>query len=182
MIAFENGETYIKSIRRHWLFFASELVFYAVLAVIPLAVYAVFGETVVSVIERGAILKGNTEGFLLFCYSGYLLFLWLGVCLVWTDYYLDIWIVTDQRIVDVEQNGLFNRKISEFRLDMIQDVTIKVPSLFATMFGYGDINIQTASEASKFDFRGVAHPEAMRTLIMNLHHKAVEKPQKVNFS
>ena len=44
------------------------------------------------------------------------------------DFYLDLWVITNDRIVDVEQFGLFSRTVSELDLFRIQDVTTDVHS------------------------------------------------------
>ena len=84
--------------------------------------------------------------------STFLLFWWLGLFHDLTDYYLDVWIVTDHRILDINHTGLFNRDISELRLSKIQDVTIKIKGVFPTFLDYGDLIVQTAAEEKKFKF------------------------------
>lgn len=182
MIVFGENETFIKTVRKHWLFFVTELALFVFLALLPFSAYALFADKIISIVRGTGIVSGNIGAFLAFCYEAYLLLLWLVVCLLWTDYYLDVWIVTDQRIVDIEQKGLFNRTVSEFRLDMIQDVTVEVPSLIATMCSYGNIKVQTASEISNFAFQGISRPQETRNLIMELHHKAVDKPREVTIA
>ena len=43
-----------------------------------------------------------------------------------TDYYLDTWIVTTERIISIEQKGLFERTASELDLISVQDATAEV--------------------------------------------------------
>lgn len=84
--------------------------------------------------------------FALFIASVYLLIVFLVAMIFWMDYYLDIWIITDIRVIDIEQQGLFRRNIAEFKLDRIQDVTIEIPNMVASLFDYGDLRVQTAGE------------------------------------
>ena len=58
--------------------------------------------------------------------------IWLTIYIAWMDHYLDVWIVTNERIVEIKQNALFNRQISELELDKIQD--IKLDLFFETQF------------------------------------------------
>jgi uncharacterized membrane protein YdbT with pleckstrin-like domain len=76
----------------------------------------------------------------------YILSLLLFLFIIWTDYYLDIWIITSKRIIDVEQKGLFNRSISEFSLANVQDVTIEINGIVETLLKFGDLNVQTAGQ------------------------------------
>ena len=76
----------------------------------------------------------------------YIMALLLFLFLVWMDQYLDMWIITTERIIDIEQNGLFSRDISEIPIKHVQDVTIEVHGLIETFLRFGTIRIQTAGE------------------------------------
>jgi len=102
-------------------------------------------------------------------------FVWIIVFTIWTDYYLDIWIVTNERILDIEQIGFFNRVVSELDLKRIQDITSSVHGLLPTMFGFGNIHIQTAAEERRFDLKLVPHPVTIRRQITKLYRAAREK-------
>jgi len=82
-----------------------------------------------------------------FFYALYLMAVLLGMLIFWVKYYLDAWILTDQRIITIDQHGLFDRRISEIAMERVQNVTIEIPSLLATFLGYGTIRVETASES-----------------------------------
>jgi uncharacterized membrane protein YdbT with pleckstrin-like domain len=100
--------------------------------------------------------------------SGYMLYIWLFFFFMFIDYYLDVWIITNERIINIEQEGFFFRMISEERLFRIQDVTSEVKGVVPTMFGYGDVYIQTAGEKSRFNFEQVPNPDGIRDIIIRL--------------
>ena len=106
-------------------------------------------------------------------------FLWIVAFVIWVDYYLDIWIVTNQRLLDIEQIGFFNRVVSELDLRRIQDITSRVHGLIPTMFGFGSIFIQTAAEEHKFELKSVPHPITVRRKIVKLYTHAKEKDKLV---
>ncbi len=126
----------------------------------------------------------STIGALAFTvYRGaYLLFILVFALTGFYDYYLDVWYITNQKIIDVEQRGLFNRKISTFRLDMIQDTTIEVPGILATFIGYGDIHIQTAGRNEKFTLRGVNNPARVNQIITAEYGRAREALREVRIA
>lgn len=72
------------------------------------------------------------------------------------DYYLDVYIITNERIVNIEQNGFFKREISELHLHQIQDVSAKVNGFLPTIMHYGDVFIQTAAERENFVFANLS--------------------------
>lgn len=90
--------------------------------------------------------------------SAFFLFAWLFLFQNFMDYYLDIWIVTTKRVLNIEQTGLFARTVSELRLYRIQDVTSTVNGFIHTILDFGDMEIQTAGEKTRFVFEQIPHP------------------------
>lgn len=106
--------------------------------------------------------------------SAYLLFI-IGLLLYgFIDYYLDVYIVTNERIVDIAQDGFFRRSISELYLREVQDVSATVKGIFPTTMHYGDITIQTAGERPNFVFKNVPNPYKISKIIVDLHEAAIE--------
>ena len=87
------------------------------------------------------------------------------------SFYLDVWIVTNDRIIDIEQFGLFSRTISELELFRIQDITTNVHGIFPTIFKYGDVTIQTASINTTIIFHNVPYPDKIRQNLLELAHE-----------
>ena len=87
------------------------------------------------------------------------------------DYYLDTWIVTNERIINIEQHGLFNRVASEMHISLVQDVSAEIRGALHTFLNYGDVHIQTAGSAKRFHFKAVGDPEQIRRTILHLAEK-----------
>ena len=102
-------------------------------------------------------------------------FVWIIIFIIWVDYYFDVWIVTNERLLDIEQIGFFSRVVSELDLKRIQDITSSVHGMLPTMLGFGNIHIQTAAEEKKFDLKSVPHPVTIRRKITKLYKAAREK-------
>ncbi len=100
---------------------------------------------------------------------------WIYSFFIWVDYFLDIWIVTSARVVNVEQKGFFARNTSELDYVHVQDVTSEIQGIIQTLFNYGDVYVQTAGAEGKFMFRHVARPEKIKTLVMHLNRQAISK-------
>lgn len=107
--------------------------------------------------------------------SAYLLFILALLLYGFVDYYLDVYILTDERIVDIKQTGFFKREISELHLREVQDVSAQVKGFFPTMFHYGNIFIQTAAERENFIFYAVHHPYRVSKKIADLHENQIER-------
>lgn len=100
--------------------------------------------------------------------TAFFLYAWLFLFQAFMDYYLDIWVVTNRRILSIEQTGLFSRTVSELRLYRIQDVTSTITGPLHTVFGYGDVEIQTAGEKTRFTFEDIPQPNAIAKSILEL--------------
>ncbi len=97
--------------------------------------------------------------------------IWLTIYIAWVDHYLDVWIVTNERIVEIKQNALFNRQISELELDKIQDINAKVIGLWGTFLGYGTILVQTAGAVEMFEFLRIPHPYDVQKVVLSLRNE-----------
>jgi uncharacterized membrane protein YdbT with pleckstrin-like domain len=61
-------------------------------------------------------------------------------------------IVTDRNITQILQYGLFNKKTSQLNLVNVEDVTSAHKGILSTIFGYGELKIETAGEQANFHF------------------------------
>lgn len=113
--------------------------------------------------------------------SVYLLFIVSFFLVGWIDFYYDIHIVTNRRIIDIDQNGLFSRQINELTLDHIEDVSAKIDGVFPTFFNYGDVHIQTAGARANFTLDKIPYPRNVAALIVDLTdqaHKGIPEDQR----
>lgn len=158
-------------LRRHWMAMTNHFLLLVFEGLIPLGVYLY-----VQYFGGYAFILGEvvTTIAILFA-SGYYMFIWLFFFHHWIDYYLDIWVVTDQRIVNVVQSGLFSRRISELNIIQVQDVSSFVKGSLATFFDYGQIHIQTAGEKPRFVFEQIPHPRKVAIKIVELHDAEARK-------
>lgn len=84
----------------------------------------------------------------------------------WLTRYLNVFILTNEHIVDIKQIAFFSRKISTLALDSIEDVAIQKKGLLPSLFDFGDIMIQTAGELPNFVLKRIADPEGIQRAIM----------------
>lgn len=87
-------------------------------------------------------------------------------------WFFNIYIVTNERVVDIDFVQLLYKQFSEARLAKIQDLSYKTSGLLAALFNYGDVSIQTAGELPNFEFEAVPRPESVVQTIGELTEKA----------
>lgn len=100
-------------------------------------------------------------------YYGWLVF-WICFMLYrYLNWYRNRFIITNERVVDIDQRGLFNRKVSEAELDKVQNITHSVKGVFATMFNFGTIVVQSMG-AGELTLEQVADPAGVQEEITRL--------------
>lgn len=154
MIELEKNEHIIIEVRRHWLVFVTEISVVIILAIVPLFAVPFFKD-----IETGSEPIIGAQSLFLFFYAAWLLIMWLVGIILWTNYFLDVWVITSKKIMDIDQGGLFKRKESFLYLDKIQDVTIRTSGLLPTLLNYGNIVVQTAGFGGEFLITGIPNPK-----------------------
>jgi uncharacterized membrane protein YdbT with pleckstrin-like domain len=97
--------------------------------------------------------------------------------LVWrvVDWYNDIYVVTDERIIDIEKTPFSTEDRREAQLIMIQDVHYLTPGFIAQNLNFGNVEIETAGRAGAFTFDSVPNPREVQKEIF----KRLEKARQV---
>lgn len=160
---FSNQKSYenvVLLLRRHPLILIGTLLLFFLLGLLPIIVY--------SVTNSFSFFDQNAKNGFLFLSSIYYLVLLYSLFYNLTDYALDVWIVTDHRIIDMKQNGLFSRDESEARLSNVQDVTVITSGILATLFSFGDVTIQTAAARIEFEFQQIPNQIRVKAIILKL--------------
>ncbi len=164
----EGDETILRVVRRHW--------FNIFVQYIPVLVVVFFMGAAIGIFP-GIFPDFWQRSGTLFWFSETMLamVIWVWSALIFVDYYLDVWIITDRRVVNVEQKGLFVRQVSELRYQKIQDVTTEVDGFFPTLLNYGEVFVQTAGEKPRFLFHNVPEPYQIKGMLVDLQKRMQKK-------
>lgn len=84
-------------------------------------------------------------------------------------------IITDQNVTQVYQRGLFNRQVSELSMANVEDVTAEQRGLFAHIFGYGELRVETAGEQNNFRFIYCPDPDKYGKMILDARQQYTRK-------
>ena len=84
------------------------------------------------------------------------------------NWFFNVYIITNKKVVDMDFHGLLSKNISEAPLRNVEDVTSNVTGALRVIFNYGHVYIQTSAEKREFDFEDVANPSKIRDLISDL--------------
>lgn len=149
-------EKTLKIVRMHWLTLAREGVF----------MFIAFVPILVMIFTAGYSFDGELQKFLLFLSSILFLFWWYWVFYMTTMYYLNIWIITDHRLIESEQLGMFRRNYTELSLTKIQDISVNVEGFFETMLNVGMVEVQSAAAEKKFKMVSIGDPLKVKETII----------------
>jgi hypothetical protein len=94
-------------------------------------------------------------------------------------WFFNIYIVTNERIVDIDFYYLLYKHFSEAELDKIQDISYTSSGLMATIFNYGNVLVETAAEIPNIDFDKVPHPQKIVETIRNLAENLPNHSNKI---
>ena len=168
------------SLRKHPLICVGSLIPFAVLDYLPYLLPR-FGNWLASLNPDASINYASLFSFenpwVTFVIGIYWIFVWMGAFGTFTNYFLDQWIVTNERIIMVNQVSFFYREFSSLFLDRVQDVKIEIGGFFQTLFGFGTVEVESAgANAAAARMAGLSHPTTVRDLVLaevgKLHRQA----------
>lgn len=158
------GERVVLMLHRHGFVAVRIALVYALLALVPVAAWVLLGA------RTDILVDATSAGFAAatMLIGAYALVWGLLFFVSWLNYYLDVWIVTNERIINITQHRLFHRVVSEQKLYRVQDVTWQIEGILGNLFKFGNVTIQTAGEQGKFTFEHIPDPEAVAKTVMHL--------------
>ena len=153
----QPGEQVLRLSRRHWMFLYPRLLLLLVIALVPPAglLWILADRNV----EDTARMIGYAVAVL-----------WLVAWLVrtyffWFRYQHDVWLITDQRLVDSLRRHWFHRQVASTDLVDIEDVSVHRSGPLQTAFNYGDVRCQTAGVQANFVLAHIPDPSSVLTQI-----------------
>jgi len=91
-------------------------------------------------------------------------------------WFFNVYIITDERIIDIDFYNLIYKEVTDANIDKIQDVTYRMGGVIRTIFNYGDVIIQTASEVPNLEALAVPKPALIAGVLQDLRiEEEVEK-------
>lgn len=121
-------EEVIKVVKRHWIVYVMLFVYFLLTIILSFIIFFIFSFSFL----------GNFLNIILWWIASLLLYV------EWLNHELDMFVVTNNRIIWIEQIGFLNRAVSETNLWQIQEVNSKTTWLLSNLLNYWVLTIQTA--------------------------------------
>ncbi len=84
----------------------------------------------------------------------------------WIAWYYSVFIVTDQRLIQITQRGMFHRSVVDLGLNQIQMVNYEIAGLQETLLGFGTIMMQTY--VGDLVIHEIHHPARIQKILLNI--------------
>ncbi len=116
--------------------------------------------------ENLPTISGSTVAFVSFMALILIGLLTFGALWIWRNNRI---LVTNEHIVDIDQNTLFHRSVATLTLSRIQDVSAEVDGPAQTLLQYGTVVVQTAGQKENFRFDYITNPYEAEQYILRTH-------------
>ncbi len=154
----QEGEALLKLCRKHWWFLWPSLIALIVAAIAPVVLLFWLFDLVGAYDGVGKQVSWGLTAL-------WLLYWGVRIFLTWYQYHNDVWVITNQRIVDSFKKNPFNLRVSSADLVNVQDISVERLGILQTTLDFGDIVCQTSGAKDVFRIHGVADPRATQALI-----------------
>ena len=138
--------------------FRSRLLGIIVLAVVPVGIVAgllsAFAPTD-PLVQQGVMVVGAL----------WILFWTVSAYFTWFQYQHDVWVLTNQRLIDSQRQHWFNHDLESADLVNLQDISILKNGVLHTVFNYGDVRCETAGSTSSMTLSDIPDPASVLSLI-----------------
>lgn len=146
-----EGEKLVALIRKHWITLALPLA----KAIVAIAVIAILAQKLFE-----------------FEYGKEIVLVWIIASILYAVHeiiiwYLDCYIITNKRIIDIGQKSVFQRIVAEVGIENIQEVICLTNGPMETILGYGTVNVKTGSSGSIIGMEQIPDPVKVKDIIMN---------------
>lgn len=145
----DNDEWLIAIIRKHWA---------------ALAVH--ISKAIISIIVIVVVYEKLAE----FEYGFKITLVWIIASILYGVYgiavwYLDCYIITDKRIIDIDQKSMFKRVVAEVEIENIQEAIYEIDGPLEAFFNYGTVKMKMAS-SGMISMEQIPNPAGVKSLII----------------
>ena len=163
----QEEETLARTVHKHWV----------------LVIKALFWPTLCFLVLAYVLYRMPTKAFLITvaCLDVVIVMWWLRN---FFDYYLDVWLITDEGIIDIAWHGWFHRQSTRVLFSDIQGVSYEIQGVIGTLLQCGTVSVEKISTGDAISLECVKHPRSVESVILKnmeayLHTKNLKDAKQV---
>ena len=159
-------------IRKHWIIYLFFAFKFSMVLVLPL--------TIMIFLTVSSIIPANYASIIWAFFLLYFLFGYLIIFIEWLNEELDTVIITDERIINVDQISFLHRSIAETSLAHLSDVRGRQKGIWADIFNYGLVEMQSGADQTISKIFYVAKPFKVAEKVLDLRNDFFIKHSSVD--
>jgi len=163
----KDGEELVCVIRKHWIMDVKIAGYFLAFGLLPVVIFLGF------VFGFWPNFFNNARTFITLIFLIYFSFVMIWVYISWLNEELDVMLVTNFRVINLDQVKFLDRSIAATPLGMVQDVYSSKSGFFQNHFDFGTLRIQTASERNVISILDVIDPEGNAAKILRMRDKVI---------
>lgn len=170
-----EGQTTLIFTHRHWASFLKTIVITCFFLLLPIIILTMI------YFLKSSFFHGVVLNFIVIAISLYYMVMTTFAFTEWISFYYNILAVTETEVIEIVQNGIFDRKISEISILRIQDVSAEVNGFWPTLFGYGDVVVESAGDnTQKYIIKDIPRPNEVASEILKFHNDQIAREDRGN--
>lgn len=154
----QGDERVVLFCRRHWLYFYSKLAGIVAALLLP-AVGLLW------IVHLTAGLGSTVGKVALVITAAWAVYWAIRAYFTWYRYENDVWVVTNQRIIDSTKYNWVKQRMASADLVDVEDINVVREGILHTIFNYGDLRVQTAGEVANFVLAGIPAPSEVLAVV-----------------
>lgn len=170
-ISFEGkfpDETVYYVFEKHWIAELPELLTLIFFYIVP----------IIAAIVLSFFVEPKFLGLLWLLTSSYLIITGILLLIRWLNEALDLFVLTDKRLIDITQHGFLSRQTTTANLTQIQHVTYKQQGVLDTVLNLGRVDVLTAGSNPNMEMEYIQNPAQVTDLILEFAVEGKEYGKK----
>jgi len=91
---------------------------------------------------------------------------------------MNVFVLTSERLIDIDQQGMFSRVVSECLYQNVQEMSFRVTGVLGTLFHVGTLMVHTAGDRADLHISGIKDPQRVQELISKIQKHAATEGSK----
>ncbi len=170
LIEFDEDEQLLYEVRKHWfglflIYLIGTFITFSMLGIALAAAAFLNGDTGTG-IDVGALRPAIVAVMILLSVLSLIM-----TAIAAFLYKSNVMLVTSEKISQVLYITIFDRKLSQLSIGDIQDVTVRKRGVFAHLFNFGTLIIESSGEQANYDFSFAPDPYEAARIMVNAHEE-----------
>ena len=177
MVEIDENEHIVQIIWDQWFVLVGKVITLMLALIFPILAILVFN---LIPVEQVLVIAGSVFVLKIFFVTLWLIIVWIVGWNVWTNYFLNVLIITDIRLFDITQKGFLRRQSASFRIDHIQNIVVDQTGIISSLLNFGTVRFETAGENINFVAKYIPSPYEVKKLIDEMQDGELSKSKEVH--